>query len=175
MAQVVYYVASSIDGFIAPDDGSLDWLAPFSASGADHGYTAFYASVDALVVGSRTYEQMLTFGGWPHLDRPTTVMTSRSLPLAADNISLTGLQPGGVVEALAASGHDRVWLMGGGALAGAFETAGLINEYVISYVPVILGSGRGLFGDCGGSRSLVLLEASDVGDGIVQCRYRRGA
>ena len=76
MASVIYYVASSVDGLLAPADGSLDWLSPFSDTGEDHGYIDFYAAVDALVVGARTYEQMLGFGEWPHHDRPVTVMSS---------------------------------------------------------------------------------------------------
>lgn len=175
MAEVVYYVASSVDGFLAPDDGSLDWLAPFSASGDDHGYAAFYSSVDALVAGSRTYEQMLALGGWPHADRPTTVMSARSLPVEAANITLSHSEPHEVVDALAASGYQRIWLMGGGALAGSFEKAGLIDEYVISYVPVLLGSGRGLFAGCADVRSLALVAQQRFSDGIVQCRYVRGA
>jgi dihydrofolate reductase len=174
MHGVVYYVASSIDGFLAPEDGSLDWLAPFSASGEDHGYTGFYAAVDALVVGSRTYEQMLALGEWPHQDRPVTVMSSRAMEPAGDMIALSRLEPGGVVDSLRAAGHQRTWLMGGGTLAGSFEHAGLIDEYIISYVPVILGSGVGLFGGRTGPRPLALVEQMSFGDGIVQCHYRRG-
>lgn len=170
--QVVYYVASSIDGFLAPVDGSLDWLAPFSASGEDHGYAAFYAGIDALVVGARTYEQMLGFGEWPHQDRPVTVMSSRSLPLAGSTASVSALDPADIVEQHRQAGHRRLWLVGGGTLASSFEQAGLIDEYVISYVPVILGSGIGLFGARGSSRSVELVDQADVGDGIVQCRYR---
>lgn len=172
MVQVVYYVASSIDGFIAPVDGSLDWLAPFSASGEDHGYSAFYAGVDALIVGARTYEQMLGFGDWPHHDRPVFVMSSRSLPLAGPTVSVSPLDPGGLIGQVREAGHRRIWLVGGGTLASSFEQAGLIDEYVISYVPVLLGSGIGLFSGRGDARNLVLVDEATVGDGIVQCRYR---
>lgn len=173
MTHVTYYVAASVDGFIAPEDGSLDWLAPFSNGAEDHGYAAFYATVDALVVGSRTYEQMLSFGGWPHPDRPVTVMSSRPLPVAGGNVSLRPGEPGVVIDALAAAGLERIWLVGGGALAGSFERDGLIDEYVISFVPVILGSGIGLFGRGGKSRPLALVEEKGFGDGILQARYRR--
>lgn len=170
---VIYYVASSVDGFLAPEDGSLDWLTPFSGTGEDHGYTDFYASVDALVVGARTYEQMLGFGGWPHNDRPVTVMTSRDLPVAGDTVTLSTAGPREVLDTLAAQGHRTIWLIGGGALAGAFAAEDLIDEYIVSYVPVLLGSGIGLFGGRGGLRMLELVESTSYADGIVQCRYRR--
>lgn len=172
MANVVYYVASSIDGFIAPEDGSLEWLSPFSDTGEDHGYTEFYASVDALVVGARTYEQMLGFGEWPHQDRPVTVMSSRPLPKAGDGITISPLDPAAVVDGLASAGLGRIWLVGGGALASSFAASGLIDEFVISYVPVLLGSGVGLFGGHGDVRALQLMDAQTFGDDIVQCRYR---
>lgn len=173
MAEVVYYVAASVDGFLAPSDRSLDWLAPFEGTGEDHGYAAFYTGVDALVVGARTYEQMLTFGGWPHADRPVTVMSSRPLP-AEENVTVSALDPSAVVASLEAAGHRRIWLIGGGALAGAFERAGLIDEYVISYLPVLLGEGIGLFEGASSARALELVDATTFSDGIVQCRYHRG-
>ena len=173
MIHVVYYVASSVDGFIAPEDGSLDWLSPFSSSGEDHGYTDFYASIDALVVGARTYEQMLDFGEWPHQDRPVTVMSSRPLPVAGGSITISALDPNAVVEELASRGHRRIWLVGGGTLASSFAEANLIDEYIISYVPVLLGSGIGLLGGRGDMRALKLVQARTVEDGIVQCRYGR--
>ncbi len=172
MVRVVYYVASSIDGLIAPADGSLDWLSPFSGTSEDHGYGDFYASVDALVVGARTYEQMLGFGEWPHQDRPVTVMSSRPLPTAGGGITVSPLDPSEVVEELVSAGHRRIWLMGGGALASSFAAVGLIDEYTISYLPVLLGSGTGLLGGHGAVRSLQFIDAETFGDGVVQCRYR---
>jgi len=172
MTQVAYYVASSADGLIAPEDGSLDWLAPFQDTGEDHGYAAFYGGVDALIVGSRTYEQMLAFGEWPHQDRPVTVMSARPVPVKAANVTLSNDQPCAVVNQLTAAGHRRIWLVGGGALAGSFDSAGLIDEYIISYLPVMLGSGVGLLGGRGRVRSLELVDTQTFTDGIVQCVYR---
>lgn len=172
MTHIVYYVASSIDGFIAPVDGSLDWLTPFSGTGDDHGYTDFYASVDALVVGARTYEQMLGFEGWPHQDRPVTVMSSRPLPAAGDGVTVSPLGPGAVVEELASAGYRRIWLVGGGELASSFAEVDLIDEHIVSYVPILLGSGIGLLGGHGEVRDLELIEVRSFDDGIVQCRYR---
>jgi len=173
--QVAYYVASSADGLIAPADGSLEWLTPFQDTGEDHGYIEFYGGVDALIVGSRTYEQMLGFGEWPHQDKPVTVMSARELPAGAGNVTLSCDSPITVVKQLATAGHKRAWLVGGGTLAGSFDTAGLIDEYIVSYLPVLLGSGVGLLGGRGRRRVLELLDVRTFDDGIVQCRYHRAS
>jgi dihydrofolate reductase len=175
MASVIYYVASSVDGLLAPTDGSLDWLSPFSDTGEDHGYIDFYATVDALVVGARTYEQMLGFGEWPHQGRPVIVMSSRALTAAGPLVTVSPLGPFAVVEELASAGHRRIWLVGGGALASSFAEAGLIDEYIISYLPVVLGSGIGVLGGQGDARALNLIDSQTFTDGVVQCRYRPDA
>jgi dihydrofolate reductase len=79
MPQVVYYVASSLDGYIASADGSVEWLRPFQEQREDHGVTALHASVDALLLGSRTYEFALHLGQWPAPDKPSWVFTQRNL------------------------------------------------------------------------------------------------
>ncbi len=66
MTEVVYYVAMSLDGCIATADGGVEWLAPFESGGEDRGYVDFYSSIDSLLMGSRTYEQILSFGDWPY-------------------------------------------------------------------------------------------------------------
>ena len=76
--EVVYYVACSVDGLIATPDGGLDWLTPFESSSEDYGYAAFYDSIDSVLVGSRTFEQSLTFGGWPYPGKPAWVFSARS-------------------------------------------------------------------------------------------------
>ncbi|MBC8400257.1 MAG: dihydrofolate reductase, partial [Candidatus Marinimicrobia bacterium] len=77
--KITYYVAASIDGFIARSDGSVDWLEQVNQSDEDFSYTAFYNSVDALVMGRVTYEQVLSFGDWLYPDKPTFILTSHSL------------------------------------------------------------------------------------------------
>jgi dihydrofolate reductase len=66
VTEIIYYVAASLDGYIAMPDGGVDWLSPYNTANEDYGYSAFYGSVDALIEGSRTYEQVLGFGEWPH-------------------------------------------------------------------------------------------------------------
>ena len=172
MLEIVYYVASSVDGYIAPTDGSLDWLAPFEGMSEDYGYAAFYDSVDSLLVGSRTYRQVLEFDDWPYPGKPTWVFSHTPLPTDELDITVTHRTPLEVVAELEALGLRRPWLVGGGVLAGAFQAAGLIAEYIVSTIPVVLGSGVALLGGSGSLSRLALIDTKRYPGGVLQSRYR---
>lgn len=91
--------------------------------------------MDALIEGSRTYEQALTFGEWPHPGKPCWVMTRREFVAARPEVRFTAAAPAEVVRQIAAEGHRRVWLVGGGELAASFRAAGFITEYVLTLIP----------------------------------------
>src|SRR2546421_10667723 len=112
MFEVIYSVACSLDGYIATTDGSVDWLSRFHTAGEDHGAADLEASVDALLLGSHTYEFALKLGQWPSPDKPSWVSTSRDLRILHPSITLTAQSPREVVELLASRGLRRRWLMG---------------------------------------------------------------
>jgi len=170
--EVVYYVASSIDGYLAPADGSLDWLSAFEATDDDFGYREFYGSVDAIVIGSKTYEQALEFDSWPYEGKHVVVMSCRTLPKVTAEVVIDSREPAAVVEDLRSQGFRRIWLVGGGELAGAFQREGLITNYIISVIPIVLGTGRGVFGSHGGFERLELVGTRAYAEGIVQLSYR---
>ena len=172
--EIIYNVAMSLDGFIAPKDGSVGWLLPFQESGEDYGLSAFQDSVDALLMGSRTYEQVLGFGGDPmsSLGKPTWVFSGRDLPVAGPSVFLTSAGPIEVVDELAARGIGRAWLMGGLRLASSFRAASLISEYAIAVMPVLLGDGIPLFESPGPPARLKLVDSRTHPSGVVQLRYR---
>lgn len=173
MAQLIYYVAVSLDGFIAPPDGSVDWLTPYNAGGEDYGFGEFYKSVDALIEGSKTYEQTLTFDTWPHPGKPCWVVTRRKLETQQPEVRFTSLAPAELFAHVASLGHRRVWLVGGSRLAASFRAAGLITEYVLSIIPVFLGAGRPLFTGPGPAEKLRLMQSKNYPSGLVQLRYVR--
>ena len=141
MLEIIYYVASSLDGYIATADGSVDWLSRFHTAGEDHGAGELEASVDALLLGSHTYEFALKLGQWPSPDKVSWVFTRRRLRILHPSITLTAQSPREVVELLASRSLRRAWLMGGGKLAASFHADQLISRYIISVFPVLLGSG----------------------------------
>jgi uncharacterized protein YhfF/dihydrofolate reductase len=174
MPEIIYYVAASLDGFIATPDGGIAWLAPFEAAGEDYGYAAFYASIDALLLGSRTYEQALTFDPWPYPGKPSWVFSGRPLPAAQPGVIVTAQTPRQVAAELEVRGVRRAWLVGGGHLADAFRAEGLITEYVVSIIPVILGAGIPLFGAAGLQENLHFVEHKVYSNGVVQLKYSGG-
>ena len=175
MAVIVYYVAASLDGFIATLEAGIDWLASFEGRAEDHGYGAFYATVDAVVVGGRTYDACLKHGEWPFPGKPCWVMTKQDRDESRAEVTFTDLDPVGVAREVERRGAKRAWLVGGGELAGAFRDAELIDEYVISRVPVILGDGIPIFGYSSARKALELVGSKTYRDGVVQNHYRRAA
>ena len=174
MSEIVYYIATSLDGYIATADGGVDWLAPFQSAGEEHGASGLYSSVDALLLGSHTYEFALKLGHWPSPDKPSWVFTRRDLRRLHPSITLTSQDPIEFVEMLRARGVRRAWLMGGGELATSFRRAALISRFIISIFPVILGSGVPLFAPTQSEGdALRLLDSKAFPSGIVQLTYGR--
>ena len=173
MVEVVYYIASSLDGYIATADGRVDWLSRFHTS-EDHGAGGLHASIDALLLGSHTYEFALQLGDWPSPDKPSWVFTKRALRVLHPSITLTSQSPTEVMRHLDARGFRRVWLMGGGELAASFHTDGLISRYIISVFPVLLGSGIPVLAprSCP-EEALRFVAAKPFKSGIVQLIYDR--
>lgn len=169
--EVIYYVAVSADGYIATADGRIDWLTPYETAGEDYGYAAFYASVDAILLGRRTYEQCLGFGTWPYADKPCWVFSQLAIQSSQMGVTVTSQEPREVLASLQARGLRRA-LVGGGALAGAFPAQGLISHYILSVIPVMLGGGVSLFTPGGGQQALALIDSRIYSNDVVQLRYQ---
>ncbi|WP_026078915.1 dihydrofolate reductase family protein [Pseudomonas nitroreducens] len=169
---LIYYVAASLDGYIARPDGSVDWLEGYGSETDDQGYSAFYTSIDGLLMGRATYLHCLDAGRWPYPDKPTLVMTrSNHLPRATPQVEMQHYAPIDALESLEARGCERIWLVGGGSLAGNFLAAGLLDEVIVSIIPHLLGAGIPLF-SIGLEQRLQLLEQRSFPSGIVQMRYQ---
>lgn len=169
---VIYYVAASLDGYIATPDGGVAWLAPFENAGEDYGYAEFYASVDALLMGSATYEKTLSFGAWPYEGKPCRVFSRQGHAVLTQDVEITDTTPEDMLHSLLRNGCRRAWLVGGGVLAASFLQRRLISEYIVSIVPVILGGGIPMISPNRIRESLTLLETKVCTGGIVQVRYR---
>jgi dihydrofolate reductase len=170
--EIIYYVACSLDGFIATEDGEVGWLEPFQGTAEDHGAAELQASADALLLGSYTYEFALKFGSWPSPNTPSWVFTRRRLKQLHPSITLTSESPREVVELLAARRLRQVWLMGGGKLATSFRAEGLISSYILNVMPIILGRGIPVLAPGGPQRALALESAKPFKSGIVQLSYK---
>ncbi len=143
--KVIYYAAISIDGFIATSDGGVDWLEAFSSGEEDYGYTEFFNSVDALILGRKTYNQVIGFGDWPYGEKNTWVLTKGNIEPVRPTIHSSNESPSDLVMQLSEH-HEKAWLVGGGNLARSFADQDLIDEYMLFAMPCFLGQGVGLFG-----------------------------
>ncbi|MBL9034132.1 MAG: dihydrofolate reductase [Rhodospirillaceae bacterium] len=179
MVEIVYYAAASLDGYIATRDGGIDWLPPIQPEGLDYGYGDFYASVDALLMGSRTYEQIQRQAEWPYKGKPTWVFTRRPLDLPEEaspgeaRVTFTAERPETIVDTLALNRVKRAWIVGGGKLASSFRERGLIHSYGIGLVPAILGGGIPLLAPHGELEKLILTGCQSYPDGVTVLWYRK--
>lgn len=170
------YIATSLDGFIAREDGDIDWLEGHESAGEgeDMGFQAFMDSVDALVMGRNTYDKVLSFDvGWPYGEKPVIVLTNRpfSPPDAPSaNVSAMSGSPSEIVAQLSAQGMTHIYI-DGGQLIQSFIRAGLVNQLIITTIPVLIGSGIPLFGSLPHDIILRLIDSRAYVNGFVQSSY----
>jgi dihydrofolate reductase len=165
------FVATSLDGFIARANGAIDWLPP--GGGEEHGYDAFIASVDALVIGRNTFETVLTFGTWPYGEKPVFVLTTRPLPVptpAGAVLERMSGDPREIVSQLALRGVRHIYVDGGITIQ-RFLRAGLIQRLIITRIPVLLGDGIPLFGAVPRDVALRHVATRQYATGLVQSEY----
>lgn len=170
MAQIVYYVAASLDGFIADAAGGVGWLPDGDPN--DYGYAEFYAGVEALVMGRLTYDQALSFGEWPYSGKPAYVFANSPPSEGPQGVRFVRGNAVDLAQDIADRHAGTVWLVGGANLADQFRQAGLIDELRIFVIPTILGQGVPLFGGTGLLTLLELNSAQTYASGVVQLRYR---
>jgi len=177
VANCSVFIATSLDGYIARADGSIDWLNEANNSvtpGEDCGYGKFMADVDALVMGRHTLEQVLTFDSWPYGPTPVVVMSHREISLPSNlqsSVSVSDEPPSVVAARLAKRGVKKIYVDGGLTIQ-SFLAAGLIDDITITVIPVLLGAGRSLFGPLPADVRLVHESTTAFEFGFVQNRYR---
>ncbi len=169
------FIATSIDGYIAREDGGLDWLAPQSGeSEGDYGFGDFLGSIDAVVMGRKTFEAVAAFEVWPY-EKPVFVLstTLQNLPVSfSDRASLISGTPEEVVQSLKSRGFFRLYIDGGKTVS-SFLRSDLIDEMIISTMPVVLGSGLPLFSGGDQERWFEPVGAQVHGNALVTITYHR--
>jgi dihydrofolate reductase len=168
---VSVFVGTSVDGFIARPDGALDFLPP--DGGEPHGYDEFIASVDAIVIGRKTFETVLGFGSWAYGKKRVVVLGSRPVDLSAVRegvIEQMAGSPAEIVSKLASRGIHHLYVDGGITIQG-FLRAGLVDRLVITRVPVLIGEGIPLFGSLPHDIRLRHVATRHFPSGLVQSEY----
>lgn len=169
------FIATSLDGYIARSDGDIDWLLQRDDPAEDHGYAAFIADKDAIVMGRGTYEKVLAMGPWAYA-LPVTVLSTRlagtPVPEALKGkVRFSDLSPTALMDALAQESVARIYV-DGGQVVQSFLREGLIADIVITTVPLLIGAGKPLFGRLAKDVDMQLIDSRRFPSGLVQSAYR---
>jgi dihydrofolate reductase len=165
------FIGTSVDGFIARKNDELDFLP--EDGGEPHGYNEFIASVDAIVIGRKTFEKVLTFGAWPYGEKRVVVLSSRPIDLSVVRggvVEQMAGAPGEIVSQLAARGVHNLYIDGGVTIQ-RFLGAGMIQRLIITRVPVLIGEGVPLFGALPHDVRLRHVATRHYPSGLVQSEY----
>ncbi len=167
MSQLVLFIASSLDGYVARTSGAVDWLF----TDQDYGYESFYDSVDRLLMGRNTYEQIQSWGNYPYSEKQGFVF-SRTVERDRDeNVTFVSSDLVSFVKDLKAQDGKDIWLVGGAAIAKTCLENYLIDKFILSIHPVILGEGISLFPPPLPTLNLKLLHCQTFETGLVQITY----
>jgi len=175
--KVSAFIAMTLDGYISRENGDIDWLMEANKlvpEGEDGGYKAFMSSIDTIIMGRNTFEQVLTFGEWPYKDKKMFVMSSRDLQVPVElnhSVAHTTDSPQKLVKRLIENGSEGVYVDGGKTIQ-SFLSANLIDEITVTIIPILLGSGKPLFGFLEKDILLELVESRQIPGGFVQLKYK---
>ncbi len=171
--KVIVYIAQSVDGFIAKKDDDISWLSLVDAPDEDYGYGEFVGKVDTVIMGRRTYDKVLSFGvDFPHKERKTYVLSNSR----KGSNELVEYYSGDIKELIDSirwsNGEKHIFIDGGAEVIKEFIRQDLIDEYVISTIPTLIGDGVRLFKETESESKLELLECKSFPSGLVQHHYR---
>jgi dihydrofolate reductase len=186
VTRTLYYCAATLDGYIAEADDTIGWLTSYDGTAGDEvepvegGYDQFYERVGALVMGSVTYEWILghmerTGAGWVYPGRPCWILSSRDLPAPNDesaDVRIVNATVAELIDEMRASAGERdLWIVGGGNVASQFADASLLDEVIVTVVPVVLAGGKPLFDRRLAGAPMKLTGALPRSNGMVELRY----
>ena len=168
---IILYVATSLDGFIARKDGSIDWLSPYENGPEDYGYKAFLEKVGIVIMGNTTYEQVLTFGEFPYKGKDCFVFTRNKEKSKDENVTFVSKNAKDFISQLRE--NKNIWLVGGALIIEEFLKFDLIDEFIITIIPILLGEGIPLFRGRSNEKNLKLIDVKTFDQGLVQLHYER--
>mgnify|MGYP003582825414 CR=1 FL=1 len=173
MRKLILYIATSLDGYIAKPNDDLSFLSLVEQEGQDYGYADFVKTVDAVIVGRKTYEKVISMGyDFPHADKDAYIITRTPRPSVGSIKFYTGNLKS-LVDELKSTHGKNIFCDGGAEIVNELLTENLIDEFIISVIPILLGSGIKLFKDGRPEQHLELVSIKQFEKGLVQLHYRR--
>jgi len=166
MKKIILFIASSLDGYIARENGNIDWLPQNTTSG----YDEFYKSIDTVIMGKKTYDQILTFGDYPYNDKKSYVFTRNNDHSKDENTEFVHDVDKLVKDIISNSGTN-IWLVGGAEIISTLVNFGFVDEIILSIIPIVLGKGIPLFKNIQKETKLELIKTTDY-DALVELHYK---
>jgi len=176
MSQVILYITASLDGFIAKANGNIDWLTQWpNPSNLDYGYADLLKKIGCIVMGRKTYDEVLGFGiDWPYAEFETFVVTNNAnLKVSTPNTQLVTSDINETISKLKQQSEKDIWLVGGGQLVTSFINENLIDKIILTIVPIILGEGISLFPNKPKESEWELLAVEKFETGLVSLTYHK--
>lgn len=175
MRKLILYIATSLDGYIAKPNDDLSFLSVVEQEGQDYGYADFIDTVDAVIVGRKTYDKVLSMGvDFPHADKDVYIITRTPRP-AIGNVKFYTGNLKALVENLKAQAGKNIFCDGGAEIVNELLKEQLFDELIISVIPTLVGSGTKLFNDGRPEQKLELVSVKSFEKGLTQLHYKRSA
>ncbi|PKH05810.1 dihydrofolate reductase family protein [Moritella sp. Urea-trap-13] len=171
MSNVILYIATSLDGYIAKTDHDLSWLSHVDVKGEDYGYQKFLDGVSAVIMGNTSFQVIKDFGNWPYASKQCFVASHSPDITPNDNVTFI-TDPAATIKQLKSNGEGNIWLLGGANLADSLLRLDLIDELIISTIPILLGNGIRLFNAPQPALDVSVLSSKCYPSGLVQTHYR---
>ena len=170
---IILYIAASLDGFIARKDGSIDWLSPYEKGEEDYGYNDFYKKIGTVIMGNNTYKQVLSFGEFPYKGRDCFVFTRNKDKRKDEYVTYVSKSAKDFISHLNLRDNKNIWLVGGASIIDEFLKSDLIDEFIITIIPILLGDGIPLFKGKSNEKKLKLINEKTFDSGLMQLHHKR--
>ena len=168
------YIGTSLDGFIAREDGDIDWLVKYQNKEVYDSYNEFISTIDAMVIGRGTFEKVITFPEWPYEKKVFVLSTSlKQIPgTLSEKAILIAMKPAALLSYLSDKGFSTIYIDGGKVIQ-SFLQEDLIDELIITKVPELIGTGIPLFGYLDNDLRFEHIKTNIYSDGLVKSQYKR--
>jgi dihydrofolate reductase len=168
------YIGTSLDGFIARKDGDINWLTQFENQEVNQNYEEFISAIDVIVIGRATFEKVLTFPSWPYKKKVFVLSNHfKQIPDSIkETVTILSMKPKEVLDYLSDNGFSNIYVDGGKVIQ-SFLKENLIDELIITRVPILIGSGIPLFGELDNDIQFKHIQTKVYSNGLVMSLYKR--
>lgn len=171
MSNVILYIATSLDGYIAKMDHDISWLSHVEVKNEDYGYQTFMDSISAIIMGNTSFQVIKDFGDWPYVSKQCFVASHSPDITPNDNVTFI-TDPAQTIKELKANNEGDIWLLGGANLADSLLRLDLVDELILSTIPILLGNGIRLFNAPQPELGVTVISSQQYPSELIQTHYK---